>query len=145
MPRLHWDTTATPAQVWDVLADGWLFSGWVVGASRIRAVDPGWPQPGARIHHSVGAWPALLNDSTVVTEARAPERLVLQARGWPFGEATVEIIVAATAGGSRITLAETGSHGLGRWVPRQVEWVVAAPRNRETLQRLSLLAEGRAT
>jgi len=30
-------------QVWDVLGDGWLYPLWVVGASRIRDVDDGWP------------------------------------------------------------------------------------------------------
>ncbi|MEO6879806.1 MAG: SRPBCC family protein [Mycobacteriaceae bacterium] len=144
MPHVFRDSTATPQQVWDVLADGWLFSSWVVGASRIRAVDATWPQPGARIHHSVGAWPALMNDSTHVTAAEPGLRLVLQARGWPVGEATVEITVAPTTTGSRITLDETGSAGVGRWMPSALEWVVVAPRNRESLKRLALLAEGRA-
>ena len=33
-------------QVWDVLGDGWLYPLWVVGASRIRDVDDGWPAEG---------------------------------------------------------------------------------------------------
>lgn len=52
LPRVTRDTTATPQQVWDVLSDDWLFSGWMVGASRNRAVDEGWPRPLARIQHS---------------------------------------------------------------------------------------------
>lgn len=36
-------TSATPAQVFAVLADGWSFSNWVVEASRIRAVDDACP------------------------------------------------------------------------------------------------------
>ncbi len=48
----------SPADVFSVLADGWLYSGWVVGASRIRAVDEQWPAVGSKIHHSVGSWPA---------------------------------------------------------------------------------------
>ena len=28
---------ATPEQVWDVLADGWVYPVWVVGATRMRA------------------------------------------------------------------------------------------------------------
>ena len=49
----------TPADiVWKVIADGWLYSGWVVGASRIRAVEPhrslelvarGWPLGEAKV------------------------------------------------------------------------------------------------
>ena len=33
------DISASRQRVWDVLADGWTYSGWVVGNSRIRAVD----------------------------------------------------------------------------------------------------------
>ena len=47
----------TPEDVWNVLADGWLYGLWVVGASRIRGVDRSWPSPDSRIHHSVGSWP----------------------------------------------------------------------------------------
>ncbi len=34
---------ATPEQVWSILADGWLYPLWVVGASRMRQVDDHWP------------------------------------------------------------------------------------------------------
>ena len=57
---------ATPEAVWDVLADGWLYPLWVVGASRMREVDDHWPAVGARLHHSVGSWPLLLDDETEV-------------------------------------------------------------------------------
>src|ERR1700712_4181413 len=45
---------ASTDAVWSVLADGWMYATWVVGASRIRAVEPQWPRQGARIHHSFG-------------------------------------------------------------------------------------------
>ena len=48
---------ATPAQVWEVLSDGWLYPLWVVGATRMRDVDDTWPLTGAKLHHSVGVWP----------------------------------------------------------------------------------------
>ena len=32
-------TPARPEQIWAVLADGWTYAAWVVGASRIRAVE----------------------------------------------------------------------------------------------------------
>ena len=37
---------ATPERVWSVLADGWLYPLFVVGASRMRDVDEGWPAVG---------------------------------------------------------------------------------------------------
>jgi hypothetical protein len=43
------NTTASRQQVWDVIADGWTYSQWVVGNSRMRAVDPFLAEPGQ--HH----------------------------------------------------------------------------------------------
>ena len=77
----------TPDRVWDVLADGWLYPLWVVGATRMREVDDGWPAPGTRLHHSVGVWPVVINDDTEVLECDPGKRLVLRAKGWPPGEA----------------------------------------------------------
>ncbi len=49
--------SATPEQVWSVLADGWLYALFVVGAARMRDVDEGWPAVGTKLHHSVGSGP----------------------------------------------------------------------------------------
>jgi hypothetical protein len=135
-------TSAAAEQVSAVLADGWLFPSWVVGASRMRAVDEAWPAPGARLHHSFGVWPALLNDETEVLENQLPDRLVLQAKGWPVGEATVELRVDAWGSGSLITLTEDATRGPGLLVPYPLRQVLLAWRNRETLRRLAFLAEG---
>lgn len=71
--------------VWSVIADGWLYSGWVVGASRIRAVDAHWPEAGSLLHHSVGAWPLVISDSTRVTAVEPGRSLEVVARGWSPG------------------------------------------------------------
>ena len=76
-------------QVFAVLADGWSYAGWVVGASRIRRVDDGFPEPGAKIHHSVGTWPLLIDDTTSVIDCDPGRRLELRVRAWPFGEGFV--------------------------------------------------------
>ncbi|HET7761097.1 MAG TPA: SRPBCC family protein, partial [Phycicoccus sp.] len=55
---------APAARVWNVLADGWLYPVWVVGATRMREVESSWPAPGAQLHHSFGVWPAMISDST---------------------------------------------------------------------------------
>lgn len=136
----------TPDAVLRVLADGWAYSTWVVGTARIRAVDPAWPEPGTRILHSVGLWPALLNDETVV-RAWDPERSIeLQARGWPAGEARVliEVDPAASGDGCRIRVTEDANKGPGTLLPRPVRSAVIGPRNVETLRRLAFLAERRA-
>lgn len=134
----------TPDAVLRVLADGWSYSTWVVGTARIRAVDPTWPEPGTRILHSVGLWPALLDDETVV-RAWDPERSIeLQARGWPAGEARVLIEVTPVAVGCLIRITEDADKGPGTLVPRPVRSAVIRPRNVETLRRLALIAERQA-
>ncbi|MEV8180129.1 SRPBCC family protein [Cellulosimicrobium funkei] len=125
------------------LADGWSYSTWVVGTARIRAVDRSWPAPGSRILHSVGLWPALLDDETVV-RAWDPDRGIdLQARGWPAGEARVRIEVLPTEQGCTVRITEDAEKGPGTLVPRPVRSAVIGPRNVESLRRLALLAERR--
>ena len=129
--------------VWSVLADGWLYANWVVGASRIRDVEPDWPRPGSRLHHSFGVWPALIDDHTQVLTADPGRTLVLKARGWPAGEAQVRIQVAANGpDGSTISITEDAIAGPGRLLPRPVRQLLIGPRNTETLRRLALIAEG---
>lgn len=134
----------TPDAVLRVLADGWSYSTWVVGTARIRAVDPTWPETGTRILHSVGLWPALLDDETVV-RAWDPERSIeLRARGWPAGEARVLIEVTPVTVGCLIRITEDADKGPGVLVPRPVRSAVIRPRNVETLRRLALIAERQA-
>jgi uncharacterized protein YndB with AHSA1/START domain len=133
---------AEPNDVMAVLTDGWTYASWVVGASTIRDVDEGFPAPGTRIHHSVGAWPLLLHDSTHVLEYEPGRRLRLEARGWPLGQATVEVTVEPDADGSLVTMTEDVSEGPGRLVPQPIRQLGIAPRNRESLRRLAYLAEG---
>src|ERR1044072_437471 len=70
---------AVPARVWAVLADGWLYPSWGVGASRMRAVEESWPAPGSQLHRSVGLWPLLLDDRTEVIGSVPQEELRLRA------------------------------------------------------------------
>ena len=137
---------APPERVLDVLADGWSYTGWVVGTAHIRAVDEHWPQPGSRIAHSVGGWPAQLEDSTVSRQwDPASGRIRLRARGWPLGEAEVDVIVAPHPDGSMVTMREEAVRGPGRFVPRPVRRLVLGARNRESLERLAARAERRST
>ena len=138
-------TTAScsPDDVFRVLADGWLYASWVVGASRIRDVDADWPAEGSTIHHSFGLWPALIDDTTSVLEHDPPHRMVLKARGWPLGSARVVIEVEPTPTGCRISIDEDAIEGPGRLVPSPVRQPLIHVRNVETLRRLRFLAEGR--
>lgn len=136
---------APSADVWKVIQEGWLYSGWVVGASRIRSVDEQWPAEGSRLHHSVGSWPFLIDDSSRVTAVEPERKLELLARGWPLGEAKV-LITLEDLGGSqcRVSIAEDAVRGPGKLVPKKLRDPVIAVRNRETLRRLELMAVGGA-
>jgi uncharacterized protein YndB with AHSA1/START domain len=136
---------APPQAVWEVLADGWTYASWVVGASRVRAVDANWPEVGSTLHHSVGVWPLLINDHTDVLECQPGSRLVLQARGWPTGEATVNIMISDLGSRSLVSIQEDVSAGPVLTVPQPIRQAATVPRNRETLRRLGMLAQGRST
>ena len=108
----------TPADVFEVLENGWLYPAWVVGASRMRDVDEGWPAVGTRLHHSVGSWPLLIDDTTEVLEADPPSRLLLLARGWPAGEAHVEFVLEQTGSETLVTIHEDAPPGVEEHVGR---------------------------
>jgi hypothetical protein len=135
-----------PERVFEVLADGWLYPSWVVGASRMRAVDATWPAPDSVIHHSAGVWPALIDDTTSVLEWDPPRHALFLARGWPIGEAHVAIDVREGPGGSGclVRLTEHAVAGPALFVPKPIANAGLHVRNTETLKRLGFLAEGGA-
>ena len=86
----------------------------------------------------------MINDHTEVLELDPGRRIRLRARGWPTGEATVEITTSATDGSStRLTIEEDVTSGPARLLPKPLRQTATVPRNRETLRRLALLATGR--
>ena len=134
---------APPAKVWEVLEDGWLYPLWVVGATRMREVDEHWPAVGAKLHHSAGVWPLVVDDSTEVLEVTPGRELRLRARGWPAGEAEVVVVLAEEDGGTLVELHEDVVSGPGLLVPRLARHPVIHVRNIEALSRLAAVAERR--
>ncbi|REF30843.1 SRPBCC family protein [Calidifontibacter indicus] len=135
-------TSASPEAVWDVLADGWRYPCWVVGASRMRAVERGFPAAGTKLHHSVGSWPLLLDDDTEVLESQPARLLRIRAKTRPFGTAVVTLTLEPAAdGGTTITMAEDADSGPIKAVPMVARQAAITPRNRESMLRLALLAE----
>jgi hypothetical protein len=125
------------------MAEGWLYPVWVVGASRMREVDGHWPEVGAKLHHSVGIWPLLINDNTEVLDSVPDHLLRLRTRGWPAGEAEVLIRLEAVGAGTQVTLEEDAVLGPGSFVPRPLRAPVLKWRNTESLRRLGFVAENR--
>lgn len=144
MATTTWTARTTPDKVWEVLADGWLFPLWVVGACRIREVDPTWPERGSRLHHSVGVWPVAFDDHTESLACYPGERLELQARAWPLGEARVVITLRPDGDGTEIMIEEDLTRGPGSLLPQPARAAALNVRNVETLKRLAMLAEGRS-
>jgi hypothetical protein len=134
---------AAPEAVFDQLADGWIFPVWVVGASHIRGVDDGWPAPGTKLHHKIGAWPLMLNDDTRVLEMTPNRRLVLQASAKVFGQARIEIVLEPKDDGCLVTMSEGPTQGLAHKLDNPLQRYALRRRNLETLDRLATLAEKR--
>jgi uncharacterized protein YndB with AHSA1/START domain len=136
---------ASPAEVFSVLSDGWLYSNWVVGTSHMRAVDANWPAIGSKLHHASGVWPLVARDETTVEELIADKHLVLTAKGRPLGEARVVLELAAAGAGTLITMTETPVAGPAKWLHNPVAEAVLVRRNVESLERLAAVAERRNT
>jgi uncharacterized protein YndB with AHSA1/START domain len=134
----------TPQRVWDVLADGWLYPLWVVGATRMREVDQDWPTVGSRIHHSVGVWPGVLDDDTEITACEPLKRLALRAKAWPLlGEADVELELHEQGAATRVVMTEDAATVPGTLVPKPLRAPAIQWRNTESLRRLAFIAERR--
>jgi uncharacterized protein YndB with AHSA1/START domain len=136
---------APPEAVFAILADGWYYSGWVVGTSHMRAVETDWPAVGSRLFHSSGVWPAALKDETRVEECETNRRLVMTARGRPLGEARIEITLDPEGHGTRVSMTEAPTRGPGAWINNPLGESVLHRRNVESLARLAALAEHRTS
>ena len=137
------DIAAPRRRVWDVLADGWTYSQWVVGNSRIRAVDEDWPAPGSTIHHTIGIWPLAINDETVAERCTPLEELVLLAKLTPFTAARIKLRLADIADGCRVQMHEVPASRPLTLIPERAALLAAWPRNRECLSRLASVVEHR--
>lgn len=130
---------ASPETVFRLLATGHCYAEWVVGAKRIRSVDPHWPQPGSEFHHTVGVGPLKLNDRTRVVAVDPPRRLVLDACARPLGRATVALHLEEVASGTRVTMRE--ELGLAPGAVKRAADRMIQLRNARGLRRLGKLCE----
>lgn len=138
-------TTASPDDIWAVLSNGWVYGSWVVGASRVRAVERGWPALGTHVHHSVGAWPVVTDDNTEVTACDPGRRVELRARIRPVGIATVQIEIIPKPDGALVRMGEDLVEGPGHLLPKPLRQAALRIRNVESLHRLALMAERRSS
>jgi NAD(P)-dependent dehydrogenase (short-subunit alcohol dehydrogenase family)/uncharacterized protein YndB with AHSA1/START domain len=138
--RIH--VAAPPERVAQVLAEPQHYPRWVVGAESFRGSDESFPAPGSRFHHSVALGPWSVKDHTEVLESELPSRIVLAARARPLGTARVELSLAASRGGTEVTMEETPADRISSLLARNpVAEVALRLRNAEALTRLKRIVE----
>ena len=135
---------ATPERIFEVLSHADNYGYWVVGAKHIRDADPGFPRPGTRFHHTVGAGPFEVKDHTAVLAADPPTFLKLRAKARPLGTAIVTLEITPEADGSHVRMTEDPADSLTAFVFNPLTHLLVRGRNVESLDRLAELAEGRA-
>jgi len=125
-----------PSLIFSVLRDGWSYDKWVVGTSRIRAVDSTWPQPGAKLRYRIGWGPMSKEDQTRSMRLVDGSELELEAVGRPLGSARVDFRVDRVRDGSLVTMIEHPTKGpLADLHNVGFEFLIYL-RNVETLRRL---------
>jgi uncharacterized protein YndB with AHSA1/START domain len=129
------EMAADPSAVYEVIADPTTYPEWLVGAQRIRAVDPRFPKPGTEFEHSVGPAQAVtVDDATEATGADPPHRLDLHVRAGIF-HADVRLLVDPAGTGTEVRFLERPT---GPWVTiTPLLRPVLRARNAESLRRLS--------
>jgi carbon monoxide dehydrogenase subunit G len=132
--------------VFAVLRDPRRYADWVLGATRIRTVDDGFPAPGTSFGHRIGLGPLLINDETKVVHADDDRRLTLRAEIGAFGAATVDLRLEPTDDGARtrVIMTERPATGPIRWVHNPIQDRAFWLRNWLSLLLLRRIAEGRA-
>jgi uncharacterized protein YndB with AHSA1/START domain len=132
---------APPEAVFDVLADPGSYAHWVVGATRTRFADRGWPRPGSKFHHTQGLLGIGLPDNTEVLVSNRPRQLVLHARMRPLAVNRVEIRLRRRGRGTHVTMIEYPVGGIAEKLPSSVLDKLLHLRNIEALRRLRRMAE----
>ena len=135
---------ASPAQVFEVLLDPYLYSHWVVGAKEIRGADDNWPSVGSAFYHRVGAGAADLKDKSEVLDLHAPHRIALRTFVRPLGIARVVLTAEPQGNGTLLTFFEEPEIGTKlRAVGRLLDPLIHL-RNIEALRRLERVVQIRA-
>lgn len=143
------DIDAPPHVTHEVVADPTTYPQWLVGAKRIRTIEPDWPAEGASFHHAVGLGPLTIRDRTTVLAHPDEHTLELEARIGPLGAARVRFVVSGLDDDRRSHLAieEEPKDGLVRffWSTPARPLVAASlwGRNAVSLQALRALVEER--
>lgn len=133
-----------PGDVFSVLADGYLLSGWIHESSHVQDLDQGWPLPGSHSQHTSRLGPIPLHDGTYILVWDPPRHMTLTIHGRLVGSTVVTLDVETGANGCLAHLTETVVRGPGLLVPKTLRRAGLHLQNGERLERLARLAETRA-
>ena len=134
---------APASAVYATLLDAWTYEVWVGGAKRIRDVDPNWPAPGSRFHHSVGVGPLQTRDQTQLLQRETDRLVVLQVQIWPIGEGTVRLELEDLGERTRVVMTETFTNGPAAWMDNGLQQLAVKLRNDWSLDQLKNVVEQR--
>jgi hypothetical protein len=137
-------TIDAPAHaVYESLMDAWTYEVWVGGAKRIRDVDPAWPAPGSRFHHSIGAGPLSTRDETRMLRHTKDTLVELEVHLWPIGEGVVRLQLEDLGEKTHVTMSEDFKSGPAAWVNNTVQQAMIKLRNDVSLDKLKTVVEQR--
>lgn len=114
MSRNRIELPADRDTVFDILLDPYAFPKWVVGAKRIRDVDPDWPRIGSAFYHASGAGgDVTVKDKTVLITMERPQSVVFQAYLRPLGIVRIRhyLDLGSSPDTTRLTLIEAPAPG----------------------------------
>jgi uncharacterized protein YndB with AHSA1/START domain len=148
MSRNRIELPAGREKVFEILIDPHAFPKWVVGAKRIRGVDPDWPRPGSAFHHASGAGGEVtVKDKTELVTMNPPLSLVLQAYLRPLGIVRIRIELDPGPSGNttRMTIREAPAPGTRLTKVKKLLDPMLYLRNRKSLKCLEKLVRETAT
>ncbi len=135
--------TASPAEVFAVLSDPRTYPDWLIGASRIRDHDPGWPAVGSKFHHLVGIKPFALPDSTEVVSMEPDRLLRMHVRARPLVSAVATFTITGGTDGCVLCIEEEPALRVIGNLIRPVLDPITHVRNHRSLRRLAGVLDDR--
>lgn len=133
---------AHPEAVWDVLADPFAYSEWVLGTKNIEAGDPAWPAAGSTFRYVAGIGPFRFASITVVRDVERPLRLEMEADARILA-ARVALSIRPWGDGSLVVLEEHWIRGPRLLLGNPLIDLVLNIRNRMMVRNLAEAVERR--
>ena len=137
------EVRASATRVFSVLVDPETYPKWLVGAAKIRDIDPAWPAVGSTFRHVVGFGPFRIPDGTEVLEIHDGEMLKLKVRARPLIWAVATFRVVGDDERCVVTMQEEpAARRIGNIV-RPVMDPTMHVRNHRSLRRLAGVVESK--